>query len=521
LAGSHDIARQTVRGSFIVLVGDIIWAALIAILLLVVARLLGPTNYGEYTIALVIPNALQLLIGVGLNVSINRFAAFHISRNEPEIALRKTRNGSLCIILVAGLIAAVNFVAAGYLSANILRRPEVTYLVQLGSLFVLGQALLQSSIASLVGWGYNMHASVAQVLESVFELSLSPALILLGFAVTGGVLGHVLSYLFAGLISFVVTLSILSTKFQGGVNGLRYFVNDVREMTSYAFSQFIGKFLYSFSQQYYPVIVLSVTVSNAFVAYYQAAFNITSALILISTSLSLTLLPAFTRLFVHSKDIGLGLRYGVKYISLFATPFVFFVIGSSRQIIQVLYGTQYLQASSLLSLLGLSSLPVTMGMSVLPPFFNAIGRTRLTSLTYIANAASLFILAPVLAVYTTSGAMGVAEALIISNFVGLLIGAVVTQERVRVRFGYRDNLLILGVCTVGIIPLIAISPMVPGLIGLAVDLILFFGIYLVLIPLLKVVDQDDLRRIGEWTVGLWPLNGVLRPILEFESKLVR
>ncbi len=521
MSQSPNIARQTLKASVVLLGGDLIWALLSACIFLIVAKLLGPAGYGAYTVALALPNTFQLVVGFGLSVSISRYAAFHVARGEFEIALRTTKNGILALIGVAGIIAIVNFFAAPFLATYVLQRSELASVVQLGSIFVIGQAILLSSISACVGWGYNTLASASQIMEAVLELILSPLLILLGFSVLGGVLGHSVSYFFAGLISVLIFGVVVSKRVPGAMGGFRLFVHDFKEMVSFGFLQYLGGLFSTFSQRYFLIIVLSAAVTNALIAYYQAAFNLTAVLSLISTALTLSLLPAFTRLYTWSHDIQLAFRYATTYVSYFTTPFVFFVLGASNGIIAVLYGAQYAPAANLLKILATASLPTTLGMAVLPPFFNAIAKTRLTLVTYLGNALPLFLLAPIVVVYLQMGVVGAIFCLLISNFAGLATGLILAKKYANANYSYSKNLRIVLACTVGLLPIIFMPSEFSSIVTVLIDAFLFFIVYLTLAPPLGIVDRSDLARLSEWSADLGFLSKLLNLLVKYETKLTR
>jgi len=525
LSKSSDIARQTVRASAIIVGGDITWALLSAILLLIVARLLGPYGYGAYTVALVLPNVFQSLSGFGLSVSINRFSAHYISRNEPKIALRMTKNGVLAFVIISCVLAAINYFGANFLAADLLKRPDLAFLVQLGSLVIVGQAMLAASISAYVGWNYSGYASISQVIESIVELVLSPSLILiLGLSVLGGVLGHLLSYVAAGTLSTFLLSVLLSKRTRsGGMDDLRFFLRDTKTMINYGFSQFAGGFLAIFSRQYYTLIILSATVANALVAYYQAAFNVMAAVSLVATALAISLLPGFTKLHTLSKDTQLAFKYATTYISFVTTPFVFFVISASGDIVSLLYGARYGPSVDTMSLLAIASLPFTLGMAVLPPFFNAIAKTRLTFFTYLVSALSLFILTPLLTLYLRMGLNGVVYSQIVCGFAGLFTGLLLAKKYVGADYSYTKNLLIAVTCITGAIPLFIISRFwsIAPLVEILIDIVVYFMIYLTVAPLIGIMDKNDLRRLSSWTNGLGFLSRISDLLIRYETTLAR
>jgi O-antigen/teichoic acid export membrane protein len=90
-----DVAGQSVRGSLVVLVAGVVASALSAISTIVVTRLLTPTTYGLYSLALVVPNVLQLFLGLNIDTGLTREVASVLSRDDVNSAKRLAQSAVL------------------------------------------------------------------------------------------------------------------------------------------------------------------------------------------------------------------------------------------------------------------------------------------------------------------------------------------------------------------------------------------------------------------------------------------
>ena len=108
---SHvEIARRSTRGSFALFAGNFLTTAVSFVAITIIARLLGPSLYGEYTLSILIPNVLLNLLGFGVNSGITRYAAYHLSQGRPDLAKRMTINGVLFIVIFGAVLTAVSYV---------------------------------------------------------------------------------------------------------------------------------------------------------------------------------------------------------------------------------------------------------------------------------------------------------------------------------------------------------------------------------------------------------------------------
>jgi hypothetical protein len=51
--------------------------------------------------------------------------------------------------------------------------------------------------------------------------------------------------------------------------------------------------------------------------------------------------------------------------------------------------------------------------------------------------------------------------------------------------------------------------------------VVFFGLYLLLAPLFRVVDKSDIARLREASVGMRSISKFILILLKFEEKMIR
>ena len=193
-----EIARRSTRGSFALFAGNFLTTAVSFVAITIIARLLGPSQYGVYTLSILIPSILLNFLGFGVSSGITRYAAYHLSQQRPDLAKRMTINGVVFLILFGAVLTGVSYVSAGFLSSVVLHRPEISSSVQLASLIIFAQAVFQASISALLGWSYMGDISITNVFQSILRLAIAVPLVVFGFAVFGALVGYVLSVALGG-----------------------------------------------------------------------------------------------------------------------------------------------------------------------------------------------------------------------------------------------------------------------------------------------------------------------------------
>jgi O-antigen/teichoic acid export membrane protein len=107
-----EIGTASARSSFQLFLGHSSSTVIMAVTAVVVGRLLGPENYGIYTLTLTIPALLSLVSDLGISSALVRFTAKTNSDHGPEEAARIARIGVLFKVIVSIFISFSVFLFA-------------------------------------------------------------------------------------------------------------------------------------------------------------------------------------------------------------------------------------------------------------------------------------------------------------------------------------------------------------------------------------------------------------------------
>jgi O-antigen/teichoic acid export membrane protein len=542
-----EVARKSARSSLLLTSGNLLQAVILAIVSFIIARLLGPQDYGIYSLALTPPLLFSIFVDLGAVYSIQRNAAYYISKGEISTARRMTRNAILFTLLTGSILALVSFSAASLLASTLLHRPSLTPYIEIASAVVLAQAIFVAATTAFLGWGSPGYTGGLNVLYSILKLGLITPLIVLGFGVVGAVVGYTSSYIVAAVIGltaiYLAKLRVGITKERIGTEGapkvplsefypasggkesmssISYFVADVREILRFGIPAYIGGGVFNFAINSFVLIVLSAFVSNEVVGYYQAAYNIITPISIVSMALGFSLFTAFASLDGMKADLNRPFKFSVTYSSLFLMPLVFFAIGASKAVVVVLYGSSYAPASATLILLALYLLPGAFGPAIFAAFFNGIGRTRLTLVFQLGASAIVFILAPTFG-FLGLGLDGVIYSLIASGVVQAIVGTYLVMHYTHTHMEFQGVVRIFfasGLCFLAIFFVQSVIHLSP-LTTLGVDLLVFLALYLTLIPALRAITVFDVERLEVSTGSLGPLRKPVRLIFRYETFMIK
>lgn len=508
------IARQSARGSVVLFVGNLGAAAIAAVASIIVARLLGPNEYGLYALALAGPSLLQYCTHFGTRTAVPRYIAYHTSRGESDKA-RKYAQASLFFALVTGIVFTIGSIAGSGWIADLLQRPSLQPYVALASLIILGQSLLLTSIAASTGWNAMGQASLSNVVQSGFRAVASPLLIILGFGIGGAVVGHATSYLVAGVASAGV---LYFARIRPGTRSISEMASNAVELIRFGFPPFIANLLTGVSV-FYTSLLLSIVANNATVGYYQAATSLVIPATLLSTSTTSALYPAFASLQGISGDLNAAFRLSVKYVGYLIVPILFFLATSSRELMRLFYGKSFVPGSFFLVLFSLSYAPILVGLSVLPYFFNGIGRPRLTLYATGSSIAVLFVTAPLLSIFLGLKVQGLIYSIFISNAVLAAMGLAIVWRRKMGSIDVRSALAVLFSSGISLLTCSLIPSLGSDLLNLLAKFLVFAAIYLTLAPILGAVNKEDVERIASSLRELRIIGPLLAPFLQYEMRL--
>jgi stage V sporulation protein B len=531
----ETVASQSLSSSAILTLTNLVANVILGLSSLLVARLLGPQNYGIYTLALSLPFFIQILIGMGVTNAITRFSSYHLAKVDLQTARRMTRNG-ISFLLISGLaFTIITLVLSPYFSTILLHRSDITIYVEVSSLFVITQTMFSCVSLAFIGWGSSSQVALWTILQALLKLLISVGLVLGGFGTLGALYGYLLSLFIAGILGM---LSLYVLKFRNhklsvqrsrelspSTSYLQAFTSDVREMMRYGVPSFFGSVILSISQQPVLVVIISAIASNALIGYYGAASVVSIGVAMVLGSFTTALFPAFSKLDGMAYDTRTAFRYAVRYVSYAVMPALFFLIASSSLVIDILFGKAYSQSSHFLVLLTVSYLPLAFGQAVLPAYFMGMGKTRLMMYMNLAETLATLIPVFVLIFWLKLGIDGLLYAIIISNIAPTALGLYSAKKYLGADVDYVNLMKTLLVSAFSSLMITALSYFfLAGLnqsLALVLELLIFLAIYLTLAPLSGSVRREDVNRLRSSASGIRTLNHILTPILNYESFLIK
>ncbi len=308
-----------------------------------IARHLGPASFGILTFAI----ALTGLFGVLTDFGLRPLTVREVARDK-SLASKYLANISLMkivlVIVTFGLIA---------LTVNLMGYPEQTIkVVYLMALFVIFGAFTRMFYSIFQAYERMEYESVGQVLHGVLLLSGVIIATKYGF----GVFAFALLYCLTSVAVLMYSYAVLRWRISNPVAvwSLRRLEIDwsfwkltIKQALPFGLSiVFTGIFFGVDS------VMLSFLKGDAVVGWYNAAYRIVLALLVIPTTLSVALFPVMSK-FHGSSPSSLGIAHEkfFKYMAILGAPIGVGTTLLARRLILLLFGTQYAESTAALQIL--------------------------------------------------------------------------------------------------------------------------------------------------------------------------
>lgn len=513
------IAEKAARGGLFLFIGNAASTVVFAVGVIIVARLLGPSDYGRYTLALVVPMLLVYLSDVGMTYALIRLPARLRADGEHPRANRLVKQGFLLKLAVSTVAFLICYSFAGPIATTIMNRPQLAPFLQLASLMIVFQAIFDAASNSFIGQDLMQNSAGMQITQAMLKGTLAPALVFVGFGITGAILGYVFASAAAGLAGAAL---LFTRHARSPGRSIERTSSGLRELLGYGIPLYLASILAVFLTQYQN-IVLARFASNVEIGNFSATSNFTTLMMILIYPITTAMFPMFSKMDPKRQrsDLARGFVLAVKYTSLLMIPASVMVMIFSRDLIYLTFGSSYTFAPQYLVFLSALYVATGIGYLIVGTFLGGVAQTG-TILKIGALTLAIYLpLGPALT--WLWGPIGLLVAYILSNLISTLYGV----QQVGLSFDARPDVKASGrilVAALGAaiptLALIQLDGAGVGLVNLVIGALFYVGIYLTLIPVLKAVSKQDIINLRT-TIGKTRMVAAFtNPIFDYEDRLI-
>jgi len=384
-----------------------------------IARKIGASGTGTYFFALSFTTVFVVFVDLGLtNVFIRESAKAKEKLGEYLSTILSIKIG---LGLLSYLAAVIVINLMGY-------DIETRHLVYLSAVTMLLDSLHLTLYGSLRALGELKYEAMSIVGSQLLTLILGTFFLYSGFPL----IYLILAFTISSAANVVFVISVLKTKHH--VSLKPNFKQEVAKHIVRIAIPFALAAVFARVYSYIDSILLSKMMGNEAVGFYSIPYKITYAFQFIPLALIAALYPKFSEYFAHDKKkLSQVFEQGVKYLLLISMPIAFGIAVLSKDIILLLYTSEYLP-----SVLPLQILIISLIFSYLSfpigAFLNACDRqkaqTTIVGGVMIANIVLNILLIPRL------GVAGAAIAALVGNVLLTVLGYLIVPKITHVAHGY-------------------------------------------------------------------------------------
>jgi len=513
-----QVAEDSARGGFFLISGTALATVIMAIASILIGRFLGPELYGQYTLALVVPQLLFLFTDLGINQGIIKFTASLRSKGETNRITKIIKHGLILRASTGIAISIINYAFAELFASLFLQRPELALYIKIASISVLFQVIFTTATSAFIGLDKTEYNALTANIQATAKAIISIALVLLGFSVAGAIIGYVAGYVVAAIASISILLLIIHEK-QSNQNQ-NSISDDMKTLVRYGAPLYISLLLSGFIPLYQNVM-LAIFTADADIGNYKAATNFIALMAILAVPITTALLPAFSKLNSSTNQkIKTFYKLANKYTAMIIIPITFLLIIFSKEIVQIIYGYTYESAPLFLTTYCLLYFLVGLGYLVLPSLYNGLGETKTTLKMSLITFLMLAVLSPIFT--KTYSVQGLIIAFLIASTAGTIYGLYIARKDFQIEFNTHALLKIYLNSAISSIPplLILRFTQLPKLLNITIGGLLYLFTYVTLTPLTKTVTHSELQTAAHIAQKIRPLAFIAKPILTYQQRLL-
>lgn len=436
------------------------------------ARLLGPSVYGDFGIILSLILITRTIFLMGTNKAVSKYIAEKKAKTESII------KSGIKIQAAAAIICLVIFMLFARNLAQLFNDPSLTNLIRLSSIVIASLAAYTLfSRGYLNGKRMFKQQAIIEIIHSVLKILLAFILVYLGF----GVIGAITSYALAPLIGFFIILVILKA------NPTKQSFN-VKTLIKFAIPIALFYAIISLSMDLGLWAVKRLLTDSALTGFYTSANTLAKVPYSIFSALTFTIFPSFSFATAQNnqKLIKKYINQTLRYTLMALLPIAILISIYAKNIINLLYSNQFSQAISTLSILVFGFVFFSFFI-ILCSFISASNRPYQSMILAIITLAATFVanylLIPTLALN------GAALATTLAAGIGAIIASIYVFAKFKALINFISVIRIL----IASIALFLISNYLNF--NFVLSSIILLAIYFFILLITKEINQKDKKLI--------------------------
>ncbi len=510
-----ELGTQTASTASFVLLGKFSSIIFLGAAFIILARLLGPSEYGIYTLALGVAGFFGAVGNLGVSTAMNKFIPEHIYKKDKR-ALEELLANSFFVTIITGIaLALVSVAFSGFMAVYIFHNSSYTLVIEVASVSILSSMLFGAAYSALLGFNKGKHIAVINTVQAVIQSVLAVSFVLLGFGAAGPILGMIIGYTAA----FLYSIYLIYTG-----NGLKILVapsaKAIRKIFSFSLPIAASNVLQTAAGNL-SLIVLGAYATTVVIGNFGVASRTNGLIDIVAGSISVSLLSMYSSTLASkniSKKISKFYNYTIYYSFILLTPILLFIAALSKPFSYVAFSGVYSLAPVYITIMCMGTIVGMIGTyaTTLLISANKVKQAlKYNAAIALVEIALLFVFVPLF--------KGIGLVALIYGIVPLatsILFARASAKLFKLNFNFTKLYRILTANAVAMLiflPLIILwgSNYIPLLITSMIGILVF---YPALLALFRGIDRRDIKMMMTMTAKVPVVNVVLGRLLAYSSR---
>jgi O-antigen/teichoic acid export membrane protein len=341
--------RNTVaQGTLYLAASSTIFITCTFIMHICLGRILNPDNYGIYGLVFSVLVWLEILLGGISGATVKTIAQY------PSDLARIQKDSVRLILLVAAAIFLLGLLGSPLL-ARLFNQPDINFYLRIAIIDIPFLAAYKVHISMLNGLKQYGQQSLASIAYIFSKLVFIVGFILLGFSITGALIGNI----FASMFGFLLAVYYVHTNrpaAEAAAPSPAESSPGFSRLARMAVPFTIYSLLFNTLMSMDLWMVQGMMSDASQTGYYVAAVNLARSLFFVFSAISLALFPAIAGSILRGEPERTRdyIERTFRTLFLLLVPICIFIAATSVRLVTLVYSARYAPASSPLTLLAFS-----------------------------------------------------------------------------------------------------------------------------------------------------------------------
>ena len=463
-----------------VIISEIIFNFSAYIIHSAVGRILGPADYGRFSLVVTLTTMVIILIGRGIPTAMTKYLSEVFTKNPGMVPVIKCQAARLQFFIMGG-ITVLFFFSASFI-AWALNDPTLTPLFQLSSLIIPAFALTSFYVQYFIGLHEFNIQSILKTVRSFFRITFVIALAYF-FGVGGSVSGYILAPLSLSLLAIIIDKFWIAKKYPAGSKD----VFPAKKLLDYAWQIAIFFIAYELLISIDLYLVKGILRSDHLTGIYNSAITIGRIPYYLFSALTIMILPIISKSTAEEnlEKTSQIISWSLRTMLILLAPLVILMSYFSTPLIEFFYSAKYMEAAAPMSILvyGVGFLTI---FYVLSFIMNGAGKTKIPMVISLFGVVLNTVLNYIL--IKKYALLGSAWAISITSFIAMLIMLFYLYREFKVAIVFKS---LLKISLASIILFFACQFFSQGAIIFILWSLILFLLYLLTLYLLGEITPKD------------------------------